>query len=94
MKNNKKVIRILDEFVDSIDNVIKDLLIEESLDKVRTSDGRKVNAPACCKKGSFIYFYMAHDEIIYIGETGQAIKTGCIQMVVEHTLLKSGLRKL
>jgi hypothetical protein len=75
MQKDKIVIDIIDEFVESISNTMKSQPIEEDLDNVRYSDGRKSGAPECCKRGSYIYFlYDSSGEIIYIGETGKSVK--------------------
>ncbi|WP_394897806.1 GIY-YIG nuclease family protein [Clostridium butyricum] len=75
MQKNIMIMNIIDMFVENIANSIDKFLIIDELNSIRNSDGRKNDAPKCCKKGSFIYFlYDSSDEVIYIGETGQTVK--------------------
>ena len=43
---------------------------------MENSDGRKKEGHEACKNGSFLYLlYTADDILIYVGETGESIKT-------------------
>jgi len=71
----KMILELTDKFANDVSTSIETMLIEEKLDVIKTSNGRKRNSPDCCRKSSSIYFlYDDKDEIIYIGETGTSVK--------------------
>lgn len=47
-----------------------------NIETVENSDGRTSEAHEACKKGSFLYLlYTIDDILLYVGETGESIKT-------------------
>lgn len=63
------------EIVEKISEEVESKLIEESLEKIKNTNGNRKDAPRCNKTGSYIYFlYNDLNEIIYIGESGVSVK--------------------
>lgn len=64
------------KFTNNICNEIEKNLLKIDINEMKISDGRQTGAPICCKSGSFIYYaYDKSDNIIYIGESGESVKT-------------------
>lgn len=59
-------------------DLIKDNLLHESITEIKTTHGRRKDAPRACKSGSSIYIlYSSNNEVLYVGETGKSIKSRC-----------------
>lgn len=72
---NEDLMDITNGYIGKISINIKNFLKEESLDIIKSSNGKNKKSPECCKKGSFVYFlYDSKDKIIYIGESGKSVK--------------------
>lgn len=69
------LLNLTNQFVNKIDELIKNELKTEKSSLIKKSHGNMVGSPECCKENSYIYFlYNDNKEIIYIGETGKSIK--------------------
>lgn len=75
MTNN--IFSIIEKFTSDICNEIENNLSEiVDINVMKNSDGRKRDAPIYCKNGSFIYYaYDKLNNIIYIGESGESVRT-------------------
>lgn len=67
--------QIIEVFECKIVEKIKAQLCTETVENIQKAHGNSKNSPACCKKGSFIYFlYDDNGKLLYIGETGVSVK--------------------
>lgn len=57
---------------------IESQLVRECVSEIKTTNGNLADAPRACKKGSSIYIlYSGENIVLYVGETGESIKTRC-----------------
>ncbi len=70
--------KMIKDFSQNIYRTISNDLILEDISKIKVTNGNKKDAPRACKKGSSVYIlYNFKNEVIYIGETGESIKSRC-----------------
>lgn len=58
--------------------VLEPRMIVEDIAKIKSTNGRSLDAPRACKAGSSVYILLSKtNDILYVGETGTSIKSRC-----------------
>lgn len=74
--NHNELKANLRENAEKLIELIWGSLKQADIETVEKSDGRTKEGHEACKNGSFLYLlYTADDILLYVGETGESIKT-------------------